>query len=230
MPPTDEDKREGIITVPPPEGEDDPYGAPTRVARVPDKLLNELMNARADATRAETTGADAAANDLSALAAAASHVVVPPRPKAAPAKPPLPASAKTPLAAHPAPAPPVAPPQLVDASMPTRLIPVQGIPVSIDEAELEEVSSEAPSSHATAPLPPPMQSGRTVPLSAALLADVLKSVDDRRAAATRAEAPVAGPVEAPVRKRRSVVALVLVLAVGLAVFITGVVMFLKALG
>ncbi len=72
--------------------------------------------------------------------------------------------------------------------------------------------------------PPLVQSGRTVPLSAALLASVVKSVEDKRAAAGGgAPAPVAPP------KKRSRVALVLVLAIGFGVFITGVVMFLDAM-
>jgi hypothetical protein len=135
--------------------------------------------------------------------------VVPPRPKA----PPL--ASTTPLAATPAAA-----------------SPVDAIPCLHDEAARED-TAELPSKPAAAPLPQPVQSGRTVPLSAALLADVLKSVDDRRAAAeaAAAAAPSAPPVplDAPRRSRRPMVALAVVLAIGLSVFVTGVVMFLDAL-
>jgi hypothetical protein len=72
-----------------------------------------------------------------------------------------------------------------------------------------------------------VQSGRTVPLSAALLASVIKSVEDKRTAA--APAPALAPVELPARKPRSFLVLALILGVGIAVFITGVVMFLDAL-
>jgi hypothetical protein len=246
----DNDLREGLTTVPPPAGEEDPYGAPTKVVRVPETVLDELMKARAEATRAETTGAqislaDAATNDLSALAAAASHVVVPPRPKA----PPLPASGK-PLAARAAPAPahvaargrpasppaaPAAPAAPAVAAEPAASSPVDAIPCLHDEGPAD-VTVELPSKAGTAAPPSPMQSGRTVPLSAGLLADVLKGVEERRAAAAAAAGPAApapsGPpaqLEAPGRTRRSVLALALVLAVGLSVFITGVVMFLDAL-
>ncbi len=74
--------------------------------------------------------------------------------------------------------------------------------------------------------PPIAQSGRTVPLSAALLASVVKSVEDKRAAAAGG-APA--PLAAPPPKKRSRVALVVILLIGFGVFITGVVMFLDAM-
>lgn len=162
-------------TVPPPDGEEDPYGAPTRVAPLTSPLLElmreraeESANAKENAHASATQSADAAAdeNELAALAAAATHVVAPALPE----------------------------------------------PVSVAVE---------------------MQSGRTVPLSSALLAQVIKSVDDKRALA-HANAAAATPAEAApavaVRRRApgSVLALVLVLVLGLSVLAAGIVMFLDA--
>lgn len=174
---TDEDNdalREGAVTVPPPPGDDeDPYGAPTRVARVPDNLLDELMRMKEEAgaaqaqVQARTPNANVdvseEASELSALAAAAAHVV---------------------------------PPEQLSVAV-----------------------------H--------MQSGRTVPLSSALLAEVIKSVDDKRAraAASSAGAPNAGaaPIAAvPRRRLRSVLVLALALTLGLSVLAVGVAMFVAA--
>lgn len=187
---------DGVATEPPPDGEQDPYGAPTRVARVPENLLDDLRgrylataNANANAAIANAN-ANAIANanaaigsapDLAALAAAAAHTVKPPRP--------------TPPAGH-------------DAA----------IPCSHDDLDGRAV---------------PMQSGRTVPLSAALLADVIRSVDQKRAAAARA--PLAAPLEpspamgVPLPPRRSALGLALILLLGVGIFAVGVAMFLDAI-
>ena len=176
---------DGVATEPPPDGEQDPYGAPTRVARVPENLLDDLRGrylATANANaNANANAAIGSAPDLAALAAAAAHTVKPPRP--------------TPPAGH-------------DAA----------IPCSHDDLDGRAV---------------PMQSGRTVPLSAALLADVIRSVDQKRAAAARA--PLAAPLEpspamgVPLPPRRSALGLALILLLGVGIFAVGVAMFLDAI-
>jgi hypothetical protein len=162
---------------------------------------------------------DAAANsDLLALAAAASHAFVSPRATGG--------GAKGPVAPAPAPAPAV-PAQAASASggdaAPVSVRSADGagyVPFGLDDGGVMEPGS--------APGRPPLaQSGRTVPLSAALLASVVKSVEDKRAAAGGgAPAPIEAP---PPPKKRSALALALILAIGFGVFITGVVMFLDAM-
>ncbi len=74
---------------------------------------------------------------------------------------------------------------------------------------------------------PIMQSGSTVPLSSALLADVLKGVEARRAAKAEAAAP-AVRITPPLPRPQSVLPLVIVMAIGFSIFIVGVLMFLDA--
>jgi hypothetical protein len=236
----DEDEsREGFDTSPPPDGAEDPYAAPTKVARVPDQLLHELLKLRSETTDAplpeeitatEPARNDAAANDLSDLAAAASHAVAP-RPGIA-AKHPLspgtkpsafgpPAVAALPAAALMSPA--AAAPSAIDPMLPVNASePEAHVPFGLDDPGF----GESPSSPGTGPAGAPQQSGRTVPLSAALLASVIKSVDDKRATAV---VPAPAVSEAAVPKRRSLFTLGLILALGLGVFVTGILMFLDAL-
>jgi hypothetical protein len=193
---TDEDNEApsgGTVTVPPPEGEEDPYGAPTRVAPMAHTVLAELTRAHAETSAKAKANAlakananvtasanvtatptlDESENELAALAAAATHVVAPPMPEA------------------------------------------DSVPVHV-------------------------QSGRTVPITSELLAQVIKSVDDRRAQksadaarANAAGAPLAAEpgqaVAVPKRQQSSVLGLLFVLALGLAVLVVGVVMFLNAM-
>ena len=170
---------DAVATEPPPDGEQDPYGAPTRVARVPENLLDDLRGRYL--ANANANAAIGSASDLAALAAAAAHTVKPPRP--------------TPPAEH-----------------------IAAIPCSHDDLDGRAVR---------------MQSGRTVPLSAALLADVIRSVDQKRAAA--APAPLAAPLEpspamgVPLPPRRSALGLALILLLGVGIFAAGVAMFLDAM-
>jgi hypothetical protein len=231
----DEDESlDGFDTAPPPAGAEDPYGAPTRVARVPENLLAELMKSRTEALDAPLRGKstvteparampprpapaqppraaapaparnDAASNDLSALAAAASHAVAPPRPGAPPAGP-----------------------STFDPMIPANASePDAHVPFGLDDPGF----GESPSSPGARPTGTPQQSGHTVPLSAALLASVLKAVDDKRAAAPApADAAVPTASDVAVPNRRSLFTLVLILAIGVGVFVTGVVMFLDVL-
>jgi hypothetical protein len=197
---TDDDNeplRDDVATDPPPDGEQDPYGAPTRVAEVPENLLDDLRgrymataNANANANAAKASPANANTDDMAALAAAAAHTVKPPRP--------APPRAGPPPAQRPAAKPP--------------------LPIPHDDLDARDV---------------PIQSGRTVPLTAALLADVIRSVDEKRAGgahaplAALAHAPPAAGVPAP--PRRSALALAFILLLGFGIFVVGVAMFLDAL-
>src|SRR4051812_31065082 len=51
--PTDDEKLKTGFDSSPPDGDDDPYAAPTKVGRVPDQVLSDLLEAapRADAER-----------------------------------------------------------------------------------------------------------------------------------------------------------------------------------
>jgi len=162
---------------------------------------------------------DAAANsDLLALAAAASHAFVSPRATGGGVMgPPPPAPAAPPPAAPVAPVAPAgdAAPASVRSGDPGY------VPFGLDDGGVMEPGS-APGR------PPIAQSGRTVPLSAALLASVVKSVEDKRAAAAGG-APAPAPLAAPTPKKRSPVALAVILLIGFGVFVTGVVMFLDAM-
>lgn len=192
----DEDEPlDGFDTAPPPAGADDLYGAPTRVARVPENLLDELMKSRSEAL-------DAPLHDLSALAAAASHAVAPPRAGA-----------------------PAAGALAIDPMLPANASePDVHVPFGLDDPGI----GEAPSAPGTGHAGTPRQSGQTVPLSAALLASVIRSVEEKRAGAATVPAPALSS-EVPVPKRRSLFTLALILAIGVGVFVTGVIMFLDVL-
>jgi hypothetical protein len=83
----------------------------------------------------------------------------------------------------------------------------------------------------------PIQSGRTVPLSAAMLADVVRSVDQKRAATAASAAARVAPaalepppaVDVPSPPRRSALALTVILLLGVGIFVVGVAMFLDAM-
>ena len=163
---------------------------------------------------------EAAGNDLLALAAAASTAFVSPRATGGGVVSPRATGGGVMRPTPGAPAAPAAP--AADAPPPSSRTGEPGyVPFGLDDGGVMEPGSAGGR-------PPIAQSGRTVPLSAALLASVVKSVEDKRAAAAgRLPAPI--EAAAPPPKKRSRVALVLILLVGFGVFITGVVMFLDAM-
>lgn len=100
--------KERVDTVPPPEGEDDAYNAPTRVGKLPDELLDAMKDILAEAAGDETPPAARAEAPSGAPAAAAPS-------GAAPAA----APSGAPPAAAPSGAPPAAPSSAPPAAAPS---------------------------------------------------------------------------------------------------------------